>query len=62
MKENCKTGCPCSDFDCIEPTSTPEPTSPPGPANAVLVLNNLNSGKRPMIVDFNGKYISFFIK
>ena len=54
LQENCATGCPCSEFDCVEPTTPPEPTSPPGPANAVLVLNNLNSGKKPMIIDFNG--------
>ena len=43
FQENFSAGCPCNDFEC-EPSS-PEPTSPPGPANAVLVLNNFNSGK-----------------
>ena len=52
LQENCSAGCPCSEFECKSPP--PEPTPPSGPANAVLVLNNLNSGKKPMIVDFSG--------
>ena len=52
FQENCSAGCPCNEFECEPPP--PEPTPPSGPANAVLVLNNLNSGKKPMIVDFNG--------
>ena len=68
VKENCAAGCPCSDFDCVAPTSVPTtttttittttttttPISPTG--NAVLVLSDY----RPFIVDFNGKHVMLF--
>ena len=64
IKENCSGGCPCSDFDCLPPTSVPTtqttttPISPTG--KAVLVLTTYNLNNRPFIVDFNGKYLIFF--
>ena len=45
-KENCSAGCPCTDFDCLAPTSAPDVTTATIPAtttsptgNAVLVLS-----------------------
>ena len=59
-------GCPCSGFDCLEPTSAPEVTTATVPAtttsptgNAVLVLSTYNGNNKPMIVDFNGKFKYF---
>jgi len=60
-EENCSAGCPCDEFDCLEPTSTPAVTTATVPAtttsptgNAVLVLSTFNSNNKPFIVDFNG--------
>ena len=63
IKENCSAGCPCSDFECLAPTSIPitttttttTPSSPTG--NAVLVLSSyLENNDKAFIVDFNGEY------
>ena len=72
FKENCSAGCPCSGFDCLEPTSLPTTTSvtmtttsttsetttiPSG--KAVLVLSTRLQSNKPFIVDFQGKYFGF---
>ena len=64
MKENCLAGCPCSDFECATTTTTTldvttatvpaTTTSPTG--NSVLVLSNLETSNKPMIVDFEGNF------
>ena len=66
MKENCLAGCPCSDFECVTTTTTTNldvttasvpatTTSPTG--NSVLVLSNLETSNKPMIVDFEGYFV-----
>ena len=69
IQENCSAGCPCSEFDCIETTSTPEvttatvpPTTTTPTGNAVLVLSTNKSQNKPFIVDFNGKLRSLFFR
>ena len=65
FKENCKAGCPCDDFECID--TTPEtttsveitPATIPSVGNAVLVLNKYNSGNTPFVVDFDGEFRLF---
>ena len=69
IQENCSAGCPCSDFDCLAPTSVPEVTTATVPStttspsgNAVLVLSTFSFNNKPFIVDFNGKYHMFFLR
>ena len=56
-EENCISGCPCEEYDCVETTTSPEvPQTTTVPIrNAVLVLSTYQYSNKPMVVDFEGK-------
>ena len=64
FQENCPGGCPCDDYPCAETTTAPDVTTSTAPAtttspntNAVLVLSTSNAANKPMIIDWDGKFI-----
>ena len=75
IKKNCPGGCPCDGFTCIETTTQPDvststapattetattaSTTTPAPKNAVLVLSTYDSSNKPMVVTFEGEFITF---
>ena len=68
-EENCKSGCPCKNFTCMDTSTTSSVTNPTMPSTtvapeepaAVLVLNNFNKNNKPMVIGFDGKKVAFFI-
>ena len=67
-EENCKSGCPCKNFTCMDTSTTSSVTNPTMPSTtvapaepaAVLVLNNFNKNNKPMVIGFDGKKVAFF--
>ena len=64
FQENCPGGCPCDDYPCVETTTAPDVTTSTAPAtttspttNAVLVLSTSNIANKPMVIDWNGRFI-----
>ena len=64
LQENCPGGCPCDDYPCVETTTAPDVTTPTTPAkttspatNAVLVLGTRDPANKPMVIDWNGKFL-----
>ena len=68
FKKNCIGGCPCPNYSCIETTESPDVTTTFQPdtttsptANAVLILNTVNSANMPMVVDFDGQWVFSYV-
>lgn len=40
IQENCSAGCPCSDYDCLEPTIAPESTTATVPSTITTSTTN----------------------
>ena len=64
FQENCPGGCPCDDYPCAETTTASDLTTPTAPAtttspatNAVLVLSTSKSANKPLVIDWDGKFI-----
>ena len=66
-EENCKGGCPCENFTCMDTSTTSPVTNPTMPSTttaptepaAVLALNNFSDKYKPMVISFDGKKFAF---
>ena len=66
-EENCKGGCPCENFTCMDTSTTSPVTNPTMPSTtvaptepaAVLALNNFSNKYKPMVIGFDGKKFAF---
>ena len=64
FQNNCPAGCPCDDYPCAETTTAPDQITSTAPttttlptSNAVLVLSTNNAPNKPMVIDWDGKFI-----
>ena len=60
FQTDCPGGCPCDEFECDDSpiaTTTPSTTTTPIEKNekAVLLLDNMKSANKPMVISFDGE-------